>query len=79
MDTAKAFTHADQADLITRLTQSRDRLLTHAAAGTHNAASNTEPLYELATTEITLTLDLHPLPRDPSACVRRARMGTPIP
>jgi hypothetical protein len=59
---------AEQAALITRLTQSRARVLARAGAGTLDPAT----LHTLANTEISLTLDLVPMPLDPRAHVRAA-------
>ena len=57
-----------EAALSRRLTQSRDVLLARAATGIVDAAT----LGELANTEVSLILDLAPMPRDPSAHVRAA-------
>jgi DinB superfamily len=59
---------AEQARLLTRLTLSRDHLLARAAAAELAAAT----LRELANTEISLTLDLAPMPLDAGAHVRAA-------
>jgi hypothetical protein len=59
---------AEQAELIARLTQSRDRVLVRAGAGTLDPPT----LRELANMEISLTLVLAPMPLDPSAHVRAA-------
>jgi hypothetical protein len=68
MPSALALTQVEQARLLTRLTQSHDRVLARARAGTLDAAA----LGTLANTEIALTLDLAPMPLDPSAHVRDA-------
>jgi hypothetical protein len=61
-------TSAEQVELLTRLTQSHDRVLARTRAGSLDSTT----LRELATTEISLTLELSPLPHDPSAQVRAA-------
>ena len=59
---------AEQDRPLTRLTQSRDRLLAHVAAGSLDVTT----LRELANAEISLTLDLTPMPLHPGAQVRAA-------
>jgi hypothetical protein len=65
---ATTLSPAAQARLLTRLSQSRDRLLAHVAAGSLDFTM----LRELANAEISLTLDLTPMPLHPGAHVRAA-------
>jgi hypothetical protein len=68
MKSALTLSPAEQAELMTRLTSSRDHLIARAGAGTFDPMA----LRALANTEISLALDLTPMPLDPSAHVRAA-------
>jgi DinB superfamily len=68
MKEVNMLTSTEQASLLARLSESRDRLLVHASTGTLHSTT----LRELANTEISLTLELFPMPLDPSEHVRAA-------
>ncbi len=68
MNQATMLSHTEQEVMMTQLAQSRGRLLALAPEGKLDSAR----VSQLANTEMSLTLQLHPMPLDPSEHVRAA-------